>query len=48
MIKIKGQINSSSLILVYTIHQLVVHRCIKSQLCRPHSFCEKYDEKFNV
>ena len=35
--EIKGQISSSSLILVYTTHQPIDHMCTKSQLCRPHS-----------
>ena len=35
--KIKGQISSSSLILVYMIHSPTVHMCTKSQPSRPHS-----------
>ena len=43
---IKRQISSSSLIPVYIIHAPIVHMCTKSQLSRPHSPCEKCDEKF--
>ena len=35
--KIKGQISSSSLIPVYTIHLPTVHVCTKFQSSRPHS-----------
>ena len=44
--EIKGQITSSSQILVYTIHLPTVHVCTKFQSSRPHSFWEKCDEKF--
>ena len=35
--KIKGQISSSILVLVYTIHPPTVHVCTKFQPSRPHS-----------
>ena len=44
--KIKGQISSSSLIPVYTIHLSIVHMCTKFQPSRLHSSWEKCDEKF--
>ena len=44
--KIKGQISSSSLIPVYTIHLPTVHVRTKFQPSRPHSSWEKCDEKF--
>ena len=44
--RIKGQISSSSLILVYTIHLYNVHMCTKFQPSRPHSSWEKCDKKF--
>ena len=42
--KIKGQISSSILILVYTIHPPIVDKCTKCQLCRLHSSTEKSDQ----
>ena len=44
--EIQGQISSSSLIPVYTIHPPNVHMCTKSQPYRPHSSWEKCDENF--
>ena len=44
--KIKGQISSSSLILVYTIHPPTVQVWSKFQPSRPHSSWQKCDEKF--
>ena len=44
--EIKGQISSSSLILVYTIHLFTVHVCTKFQSSRPHSFWAKW-QKFS-
>ena len=46
--KLKKQISSSSLILVYTIHPPIVHVCNKFQPCRPHSSSEKCDKNFNI
>ena len=43
--KNKGQIRSSSLIAVHTIHPPVVHVCIKFQLHKPHSSWEKCKKK---
>ena len=43
---IKGQISSSSLIPVYTVHLPTVHTCTKFQPSRPHNSWEKCDEKF--
>ena len=43
--ELKGQI-SSSLILVYMIHPLIVHVFTKFHPSRPHSSWEKCDEKF--
>ena len=37
--EIKGQISSSSLILVYMIHLPTVHVCTKLQSSRPLSMC---------
>ena len=36
----------SCMILVYTIHQPLVHVCTNFQLCRLHSSREKCDENF--
>ena len=44
--EIKGQISSSSLNLVYTIHLPTVHVCTKCQSSRHHSYWQKCDEKF--
>ena len=44
--KIKGQLSSSSLIPVHTIHLPIVHVCTKFQPSRPHSSWEKCDNKF--
>ena len=44
--EIRGQISSSSLILVYMIHLPTVYVCTKFQSPRPHSSWEKSDEKF--
>ena len=46
--EIKGQISSSSLIPVYTIHLPTVHVCTKFQSSRPNSSWGKCDENFNV
>ena len=46
MKKIKGQIRSSRLIPVYTIHPPIVHVSTKFQPSRPHSSSEKRDETF--
>ena len=46
--EIKGQISSSSLIPVYTIHLPTVHVCTKFQSSMPHSSWEKCDKNFNV
>ena len=48
MKKIKGQICSSRLIPVYTIHPPTVQVCTKFQPSRPNSSWEKCDENFNV
>ena len=48
MKKIKGQICSSHLILVYTIHPPFVHVCTKFQPSRPQSSWEKCEENFNT
>ena len=44
--EIKGQISSSSLIPLYTIHLPTVHVCTKFKSSRPHSSWEKCDKKF--
>ena len=44
--RIKRQICSSRLILVYTIHLPTVHVCTKFQPSRPHSSWEKCNKKF--
>ena len=41
----KGQISSSSLIQIHTIHLPTVHVCTRFQPSRPHSSSEKCDEK---
>ena len=48
MEEITGQIRSSSLILVYTIHLPTVHVCTKFQSSKLHSSWEKCDEIFSI
>ena len=43
---IKRQIDSSSLIPVYTIHAPIVHMCTKFQISRPHSSWDKCDKNY--